>query len=98
MKKRKGLRGFIRNIMPEPVMHVLKENKCLTAFIEHVYQEQPTYYKGKKGWKKGATNILHAFKQEMPIDMMFKSQYTPEGSKFWKQMANAVQCRIDLFK
>lgn len=49
----KGLRLAIRNNIPHSWEYVLLKEKILTLFIERIYQNIPSWYKGRYGYKKG---------------------------------------------
>lgn len=60
----KGLRGYIRDKLPEPWEHVLKKHGLIGKFVEYFYKSLPNYRKGSKkedgnipNWKKGIMQI-----------------------------------------
>ena len=58
-----GLRGYIRDKLPEAWEHVLRKHKLIGKFVEYVYQSLPDYRKGCKKdgkiphWQKGIMQI-----------------------------------------
>lgn len=82
----KGVKGFIKNSLPEAWEKALRENKCLGSFIEQFYQgvAQP---KNKNRYhyvvtiRRAKHLMLHHSLGYIAITLKFK-----EGIHFWERV------------
>ena len=85
----KGLRAVIIKILPHEWEHVLRKEKKLEAFVNYVYRDLPSFYKGKYGWKEGVKRTKQDF-QTKRINACFCAKDSEEGIEYWYRIGNKI--------
>ena len=85
----KGLRAVIVKVLPSTWEHVLRKEKKLQAFIEYVYRDLPSFYKGSYGWKEGVKRCKQDFSTKR-INACFNAKNSKEGLTYWYGIGNKI--------
>lgn len=90
----KGLRAVIVKVLPQPWEHVLRKEKKLQKFVNYVYRDLPSYYKGTHGWKEGLQRVKQDFSNKR-INACFNAKNSDEGIEYWYRMGNKIIDYLD---
>lgn len=91
----KGLKGYIRDNLPESWEHVLRKHKLINKFVNYMYQSIPLNKRGSKisdgrpGWKRGITLINCCF-NNYKIYQCIDHNLINDSSVNWKSIHNEI--------
>lgn len=85
-----GLRKAILNNLPESWEVILRREKILSTFIERLYQNIPSYYKGRYGFKHGIERAKWMM-NNLPIHQCINHHVVNEDVINWYEINRKIK-------
>lgn len=85
-----GLRKAIKDKLPHKWEVILRQERCLTLFVDLVYKSLPNYMRGK-GWKEGLKKVIWSY-NNVPVYRCFLTGLDSEKSlSFWEEVERKIR-------
>ena len=90
LKKKSGVKGFIKDQLPIEWDYALRQHRCLTSFVTQFYDNiSDAKHRNKYYYKITMRRVLHDFRTKSLIEITKIYQFK-EGVQFWQKVQNSI--------